>query len=74
MRIIKCNECGSESIKKAGRNVWRVADREKHIRQRVQKMQCNNCGKIFTVEGDYERIFVVKNGGAKGNVNNDGGK
>lgn len=65
MQVIKCNECGSEDIKKAGRNTWRVIDKDSHLRQRVQKFQCNVCGKIFVVEGGYDRIFILKNGKPK---------
>lgn len=65
MQIIKCIECGSEDIKKAGRNTWRVVNKEKHLRQRVQKFQCNICGRLFLFESDYVRIFVVKNSKAK---------
>ena len=62
MQIIKCNDCGSEDIKKAGRNTWRVIDKEKHLRQKMQRFQCNNCGKIFLVGSGYRRIFILKNG------------
>lgn len=55
MQIIKCDECGSEDVKKAGHNTWRVVDKEKHIRQKMQRWQCNSCGKIF----------IVRNGKAK---------
>ncbi len=50
MKMVKCNECGSENVIKAGHNVWRVIDKKKHLRHRVQKWQCNDCGKRFTVD------------------------
>ncbi len=62
MRIIKCNQCGSQDIKKSGRNTWRVIDKEKHQRRKAQRFQCNVCGKIFEVLDNYERIFILKNG------------
>ncbi len=52
MQVIKCNDCGSEDVKKAGHNTWRVVDKEKHIRQKMQRWQCNVCGKIFIVKND----------------------
>lgn len=42
IRLMKCPECGSDSLTKFGKKfVWRGEKREK-----VQQYQCRDCGRI----------------------------
>lgn len=53
MSMIKCDECGSENVIKAGKQ-WRVVSKNPSIREKRQAFRCKNCGKIFIPKENKE--------------------